>query len=1096
VALGGLYMTDNLIGDPARNKFDPLNFMAGGEFFALSALGNGNGRDRLNFKLSFEQGEIGLFASDLSVIDCVIYGPQQPDVSQGKCPNGAVAFTTLATPTPGAPNACPVVPPPPVTATLLSISNVWSYNINANLDGVNWTAPAFNDAAWPTGPGLLGQLTPTRPQTLPEPIRTVTPTNINNPTFYFRAHFNVAPGTTYTSVQFRHIIDDGAVFYLNGVELARFNLPASGTITAATLATASISDAAYSGFISVPPALLVTGNNVFAVEVHQATANSSDVAMGVELQGLIVTNSPAVAGVVINEVLANNGSLEEPDGSKPDWLELYNPSSNAVDLGDMSLTDDTTISRRWVFPAGTILNAHAFLKVRCDANLPIASTNTGFGLKANGGSVFLFNRLADGGSLLSSVSYGLQAADFSIGRVPDGGTNWVLNVPSLGGANIVASLGNPSLLKVNEWMADPASGADYFEIYNPNPQPVDVSRFYLTDDLTAPTKHQLPALSFLGVGQDAFQKFDADSDPLAGADHVNFSLKAGGEAVAISSAGGALIDSVSFGQQVTGVSQGRLPDGTANIVSFTTTPTPGKSNFLPLSNVLVNELLSHSDPPLEDAVEFYNPSGAAVDISGWYLSDSQNNLQKYRVPANTVIQPGGYIVFYESQFNPDVGPLSFSFSSAKGDEVYLSQSLSPGTVTGYRAFATFGAAENGVSFGRFRTSVGDDFTAMSARSFGVDNPASTNQFETGTGLTNPYPKVGPVVINEIMYHPPGTNDALEFIELRNITASAVPLFDTNNPANTWRLRKGIDFNFPPGVSISAGGYLVVVGFDPTTDPASLATFQSAYGAGATLIGPYSGKLDNGGEAIELQKPDAPQTTPGPDFGFVPYIVVDRVVYSAAAPWPTSPDGSGSSLKKVTSTLYGNEPLNWQGGTPNPGAQNFAATSNTPPTLNPISNRSVHIGNPISFTATASDVDLPGQTLTFTLNAPVPAGATIGLGTGLFNWTPATNQGPASYSITVRVTDNGTPPLSDTKTFNIAVLNLPHVTRVAITNSMVMISWESYPGRRYVIETTTDLTNPNWTQVGSDVFPDSTTASVSLPGGAEPKRFYRVVSYNN
>ena len=86
MALGGLYFTDNLIGWPTRNQIDPLNFIAAGEFVAFTADGNGNGDDQLNFSLALEQGEIGLFNADLTAIDCVIYGSQQPDVAQGKCP--------------------------------------------------------------------------------------------------------------------------------------------------------------------------------------------------------------------------------------------------------------------------------------------------------------------------------------------------------------------------------------------------------------------------------------------------------------------------------------------------------------------------------------------------------------------------------------------------------------------------------------------------------------------------------------------------------------------------------------------------------------------------------------------------------------------------------------------------------------------------------------------------------------------------------------------------------------------------------------------------------------------------------------------------
>ena len=481
-----------------------------------------------------------------------------------------------------------------------------------------------------------------------------------------------------------------------------------------------------------------------------------------------------------------------------------------------------------------------------------------------------------------------------------------------------------------------------------------------------------------------------------------------------------LINGVSFNGQSTGVSEGLLPDGTSNRVFFPLTATPGNANFLPVGSVVINELLSHTDPPLEDAVEIFNPTGDDVNISGWYLSDSQNNLLKFVIPANTVVTAGGFVVLYEYQFNLENPLVPFSFSSAKGDEVYLSQASAPGVLTGYRAFAEFGASENGVSFGRYRTSVGVDFTALSTRTFGVDNPATPAQFRAGTGKTNALPKVGPIVINEIMYHPPGTNDALEFVELHNILGAPQPLFDPANPRNTWRMRKGVDFNFPTNITIPAGGFIVLVNFDPLSDPASSNLFRATYGANMTVLGPYSGKLDNAGEATELQKPDAPQTLPGPDFGLVPYVVVDRVVYSDTAPWPVAPDGFGSSLKRITASAYGNDPVNWTGGAPTPGAANTSGGPvNTAPILGAIGNRTVVEGNLLSFTATATDSDVPAQSLTFSLDAGAPATATISPA-GAFAWTPDEADGPGAYSVTIRVTDNGSPVLTDFETITITV----------------------------------------------------------------------------
>lgn len=1017
VALGGLHLTDQPIGSPRRSPVAALSFINGGGYRVFVADSKSSPANHVNFGLSVEQGEIGLMTADGSVIDCVIYAPQSSGVSSGRCPDGAVAQKLLSIPTPGSANACPATPPAPVTVGLIALTNIWSYE-ESNTDlGTGWSATAFDDSGWLSGPALLGFDTGLTP---PEPIRTPLTVASGKLTFYFRTHFNLPANINASELQITHAIDDGAVFHLNGVEAGRFNMPA-GTVTFTTQA-ASSHEATALETLAISMTSLVPGDNVLAVEVHQSGLNSSDIVFGLRLDAVIVTNTPGLAGVVINEVLANNANIEEADGSKPDWIEIYNPSASAVDLADMSLTDDTLVPRRWVFPSGSLVPAQGFRKVRLDGSLPASTTNTGFGLKASGGSVYLMNTVADGGAPASFVTYGLQAADFSLGRVPDGGTNWVLNLPTFGSANLAATLGDPLQLKVNEWMAAPASGDDWMEIYNPVAQPVELSGLWLSDTLANPRKYQIPARSFIGSGPEGFLRFWCANG--TDADFTGFSLSATAEDVVISTAAGIVINGQHFVQQFNGISEGRLPDGSTNLVRFITTSTPGNANFLPLTNVVINELIAHTDPPLEDAVEIFNQTGDDINIGGWYLSDSQDNLFKYRIPANTIVPAGGFKVFYEYQFNFDNPGTPFSFSSAKGDEVYLSQSTSPATVTGYRAFAEFDASENGVSFGRYRTSVGVDFTTLSARTFGMDNPATTNQFRTGTGKTNAYPKVGPVVINEIMYNQPGTNDALEFVELHNILGTPQPLFDPGNPANTWRMRKGIDFDFPTNVTIPAGGFVLLVNFNPAIDPAALATFRAAYPALNTntpLFGPYGGKLDNGGEAIELQKPDAPQTIPGPDFGTVPRIVVDRIVYSDTAPWPLTPDGTGDSLKRLTASLYGNDPVNWSGGSPTPGAPNTAASgTNAPPVLAAVGNKTVTEGTLLSFTATATDTNVPAQTLTFSLDASAPAGAAI-TPSGAFTWAPDESQGPGSFNLTIRVTDSGSPVLSDSETITITVL---------------------------------------------------------------------------
>src|SRR5207237_5153238 len=87
--------------------------------------------------------------------------------------------------------------------------------------------------------------------------------------------------------------------------------------------------------------------------------------------------------------------------------------------------------------------------------------------------------------------------------------------------------------------------------------------------------------------------------------------------------------------------------------------------------------------------------------------------------------------------------------------------------------------------------------------------------------------------------------------------------------------------------------------------------------------------------------------------------------------------------------------------------------NSLPVLAPIGNKTVNELTLLTFTNSATDGDIPAQTLTFTLDAGFPAGANITTN-GVFTWTPTETQGPSNYPVTIRVIDNGSPPLSDRK----------------------------------------------------------------------------------
>lgn len=636
------------------------------------------------------------------------------------------------------------------------------------------------------------------------------------------------------------------------------------------------------------------------------------------------------AGVRINEVLASNLTIPASDFSVTDWVELYNSTAQSVDLSDASLSDDAATPRKWIFPTGTSIPANGYLVVLLDSGRaastsPSSPLNAGFSVKASGDTVFLYGKGASG-ALLDSVQFGLQAGDLSIGRLSRG---WGAAQPTPGAENIAAQLGDASGVKVNEWMASPSSGDDWFELYNSGNLPVALGGLYLTDTLANKTNSIIPPLSYLGVGPGAYVRIWADSNPDKGADHANFKLSGSGEAIGVFSSTGNQIDYITFQQQTSDVSQGRLPDGSANIASFPNSATPGEPNLLQYTNLWVNELLSHTDPPFEDAVEFYNPTDSAVDISGWYLSNSKTRPKRYRLPPNSIVQPKGYFVVYEGAFNGPGAADPFTFNSAHGDQVYLAQADSNGNLTGYIVSETFESAENGVSFGRYQTSVPGDykFVAMQTPTFGVSNPTSVERFRTGKGAANSGPKVGPVVVNEIMYNPPPAgaldNTLDEYIELYNITGTAVPLFDPNAVTNSWKLRDALSFIFPANSSIPAFGYALVVSFDPNANTAQRDAFRAKYNVPAQvqIFGPWSGKLNNSGDSVELYKPDPPQLPPHPDAGYVPYIRMDKLNFLDTAPWPSGASGTGNSLQRKNSLAFGNDPINWESGSPTAGRSN-------------------------------------------------------------------------------------------------------------------------------------------------------------------------------
>ena len=219
----------------------------------------------------------------------------------------------------GLPAAGSVTLPAPGLMSLLASGTAWKYlDTGEDLGPSNqpgtaaaWFHPAYNDAAWLPGstplsytnddPAAADQSTDLRYGTVPtdDPLH---PNKLNDanaklPTYYFRTKFAVTAqqisDTQALFVSLRR--DDGAIVYLNGTELFRHNLP-QGAVGRATLATVTAGGGENATYfrMMVPKSVLIAGDNTLAVEIHQASATSSDIMMDVRVDAAVPTSSTPI----------------------------------------------------------------------------------------------------------------------------------------------------------------------------------------------------------------------------------------------------------------------------------------------------------------------------------------------------------------------------------------------------------------------------------------------------------------------------------------------------------------------------------------------------------------------------------------------------------------------------------------------------------------------------------------------------------------------------------------------------------------------------------------------------------------------------------
>lgn len=201
--------------------------------------------------------------------------------------------------------------------------------------------------------------------------------------------------------------------------------------------------------------------------------------------------------------------------------------------------------------------------------------------------------------------------------------------------------------------------------------------------------------------------------------------------------------------------------------------------------------------------------------------------------------------------------------------------------------------------------------------------------------------------------------------------------------------------------------------------------------------------------------------------------------------PTEAQGPVATNVTIRVTDNGSPPLS--------DAKTFTVTvleSNRPPVLAIIGNRTIHAGFSLLVTNTATDPDLPTNLLTFSLGTNAPAGAVIDSTSGIFQWHTSDIFANTTNAITIKVTDNGAPPLSDSKSFTVTVVPRPTLLAAAASNNLEL-SWNAISGQIYRVQFKSNLSDANWTDLTPDVIASGSSAEKIDTLGPSTARFYRV-----
>lgn len=378
---------------------------------------------------------------------------------------------------------------------------------------------------------------------------------------------------------------------------------------------------------------------------------------------------PDMFALYVNEFMADNDTtITDEFGDYDDWVEIYNPGPNTINLGGMYMTDDFTEPDKWMIP-DTVIEPGEFLLFWADDEPDEGPLHMTFKLSKGGEKIGLFDSDL---TPIDMVVFGSQSTDISYGRYPDGDEHWqFMEVPTPGGQNLPGP--DIDITVKPEETALEQGDTLRFEATAKN-NTTEPQTFQIWTGVSLPSGLLYPGNPLIGPIQVTLQP---EQQVAGNAEHI-------------------IPDNAPYGTYTYGVLAGTFPDDIIDIETFDFAVLESVPQFL-----FINEFMADNDTTIpdefgdyDDWVELYNSSGEVINLAGMYMTDDLTSPATWQFP-DTSITAGGFLLLWADD-EPEEGPLHMTLKLSKdGEEIGLYDSdLTPIDEV------VFGPQTTDVSYGR------------------------------------------------------------------------------------------------------------------------------------------------------------------------------------------------------------------------------------------------------------------------------------------------------------------------------------------------------------------------------------------------------------